>query len=476
MAISRRTFLRRSAAGAALLGMGALPDVTAEAARLPRAQLRALERAVRGRVLAPGESGYNAARVVFNRRFDGIRPPAVVRVRDAADVRAVVRWANRYDMPLVPRSGGNAYNGASTSRDGVVVDLGGLDRISLSGTTAILGPGARNIDVYARLARRGATIPSGSCPNIAVGGLVLGGGIGLAARELGMTLDRVTGFEVVTADGRSRTVDARTEEDLFWALRGGGGSFALVTQVRLRARRVGRVAWFRITVPRGSREEMLAAFDDVGPGAPDALMSICTLTGSGGSAFGQYFGSERALRRVIAPLARVPGARVTSGTSSYFALQRRWAGCADGGLAACRSVPRSTFHASSIYVGDRLSAAGRRDFVAAANTGATLICDAYGGTINRVAADETAFVHRDTRFSVQILSYAPIGTARSRVRRARALIARHGNGQAYQNYTDLDLSGPLNAWYGDNLPRLRRIKSEVDPENRFMFAQSIRPA
>src|SRR5918998_275266 len=108
MAISRRTFLRRSAAGAALLGMGALPEVTAEAARLPRAQLRALERAVRGRVLAPGESGYNAARVVFNRRFDGIRPPAVVRVRDAADVRAVVRWANRYDMPLVPRSGGDA--------------------------------------------------------------------------------------------------------------------------------------------------------------------------------------------------------------------------------------------------------------------------------------------------------------------------------------------------------------------------------
>ena len=91
-----------------------------------------------------------------------------------------------------------------------------------------------------------------------------------------------------------------------------------------------------------------------------------------------------------------------------------------------------------------------------------------------MAADDTAFVHRDTRFSVQILSYAPIGTARSRVRRARALIARHGNGHAYQNYADLDLGGPLNAWYGDNLPRLRRIKAEVDPQNRFRITQGIR--
>jgi hypothetical protein len=117
----------------------------------------------------------------------------------------------------------------------------------------------------------------------------------------------------------------------------------------------------------------------------------------------------------VAPLARVPGATRTAGTDSYLALQRRWVGCADG-ISACLRVPRSTFDAASIYVAHRLTAAGRRAFLRAADTGATLVCDAYGGAINAVDADATAFVHRDARFSVQILSYAEIATARRRVR------------------------------------------------------------
>ena len=121
----------------------------------------------------------------LNTRFDGIRPPAVVRVRDTADVQAVMRWADRFDVPLVARAGGNAYNGGSTSRRAVVVDVGGLDRFGLAGADATVGPGLRNFDLYTALARRGAAIGSGSCPNVAVGGLALGGGMGLAGRASG---------------------------------------------------------------------------------------------------------------------------------------------------------------------------------------------------------------------------------------------------------------------------------------------------
>jgi FAD/FMN-containing dehydrogenase len=472
VAITRRDFVRRSAAGVVLLGVGAVP---AEADRLPPSQVRALRNAVRGRVLTPSTSGYDAARVVFNRRYDGVRPPAVVRVRDAADVQAVVRWAERFDVPLTVRSGGHAYNGASTSRHAVVVDLRRLDRIALRDGIATVGPGARNIDVYAALARHGATIPSGSCPTVGIGGLATGGGMGLAGRALGLTIDRVRSFDVVSADGRRHRVDASTGEDLYWALRGGGGSFAIVTAMRLRVRRVRRAAWFRVTFPAASREEALAAWDDLAPGAPDELTAILTLTGSGATAFGQHLGSERAVRRIVAPLALVPGASLSAGSSGYLALQRRWAGCADGGLAACHDYQRSTFAASSVYVAHRLSAAGRRAFVDAAGTGATLILDAYGGAIGRVAPDATAFVHRNVRFSVQILSYTSIGTARDRVRRARRLIAPHGNGQAYQNYADPDLAGARRAYYGRNYERLVRIKTAADPANRFRPAQGIRP-
>jgi FAD/FMN-containing dehydrogenase len=470
--LSRREFLESSAAAVVLLHAGA-----AQTQQLPRRQLRALREAVRGPVLTPGASGYNSARLLFNRRFDGIRPPAVVQVRDAADVQAVVRWAERFDVPLATRSGGHAYNGSSTSRDAVVVDVRDLARISLNADgIATLGPGARNIDIYARLARRGATVPTGSCPTVAIGGITVGGGMGLAGRALGLTIDRVIGFDAVTADGRRRRIDGAADEDLAWALRGGGASFAIVTAIRMRVRRVRRAAWLRVTFPAGSREEALAAWDDLAPQAPPELTAILTLTGTGATAFGQYFGSENAVRRLARPLANVPGASLSAGTSGYLELQKRWAGCADGGLPACRRYERSTFDASSVYVARRLNASARRAFVAAADAGATLILDAYGGAINEIEPDATAFVHRNVRFSVQILSYAPLATARARVRRARRLIAPHGNGQAYQNYPDLSLNGARRAYYGRNYERLVRIKTELDPANRFRPAQGIRPA
>src|SRR3954470_1671325 len=177
--ITRRTFVQ------GVLATALLP--TEAQAALPPAQLRALRAAVRGPVLAPGDKGYDGARVVFNRRYDGVRPPAVVRVRDVHDVRQVMAWAERFGVPLVARSGGHGYNGNSTSRKGVVVDLRHLNGISLhaDGTVA-LGPAARLGDVYAKLAAKGLTVPAGSCPTVAVGGLVLGGGVGLAGRAMGL--------------------------------------------------------------------------------------------------------------------------------------------------------------------------------------------------------------------------------------------------------------------------------------------------
>jgi len=473
--LTRRELLQRSAAGVALATVAGFPEQVA-AASLPSKQVNALRDAVRGRVLTPGNRDYDAARVVFNKRFDAIKPPAVVQVSDAADVLEVVNWAQRYDVPLTPRSGGNAYNGASTSRDAVVVDLGGLNHISLAGTTASIEPGARNIDIYAALAAKGVAMPSGSCPNIAIGGLALGGGMGLAGRRFGLALDRIVALDVVTADGRKRTVDASHGEDLFWALRGGGGNFALVTKLHMRVERdVRQASWFRVSFPAAAREEALDAWDGFAPTAPHALTSIFTLTATEAISDGQYFGDTAALTQLVAPLARIPGASLAVGTSPYLALQERWAGCAEGNREACRTVARETFDAASIYVGRRLSAEGRRAFLAAADGGATLLCDAYGGAINNVSAHATAFVHRKARFSVQILSYAAPAIARSRVGNAYGLIAPHGNGEAYQNYPDLRMTGSAKAWYGGNRERLVDVKTTYDPDNRFRVTQGIRP-
>ncbi len=357
----------------------------------------------------------------------------------------------------------------------VVVDVGALATVAVDGGRVVLGPGGRLLPTQARLARRGLTFPAGSCPNVAVGGHALGGGMGLSGRADGLALDRVRAIRVVTADGRKRRVTAREGEDLFWALRGGGGSFGIVVAFEIDPVRATDGAWFRISYPAAQREEALAAFDGFAHATAPQLMTILSLTPGGAQAFGQFLGSERRMRALLGPLTRVAGASLSTGAASHMTLLRRWAACATGTTAAqCAAIPRQSFAASSVYVADRLPAAGRRAFARAADTGATLLCDAYGGAVSRPAPDATAFVHRKVRFSVQILEYAALGTAVADVARARGLIAPFGNGQAYQNYSDPRIKRPLRAYYGANLARLREVKRAVDPDDRFRPAQGIR--
>jgi FAD binding domain/Berberine and berberine like len=471
MPFTRRTFLKSSAAGAVALGAG-FPELAGGAPT--KSQINALRGSVNGRVYAPGDQGYNSARKIYNKRFDSVKPPAVVRVHGANDIQAVVRWANKYDVQLVGRGGGHAYNGGSTSKSAVVVDTGGLDRVQISGHSVTAGPGTQMIDLYKAVTSKGLIVPGGSCPTVGLGGLVLGGGMGLAGRALGLTIDAVKSFRVVTADGKRKTVDATKHKNLFWALRGGGGSFAILWEIELKATHRKHASWFSISYPAGSRDEALEVWGDVAPKAPSALTAICTIFDNRATAFGQYLGSESNLRQIIAPLTQVPGAQVSVGSGSMMALQKRWAGCAGESVSQCRQSPRELFDASSVYIAKTLPAAGRSAMIRAADSGAILICDAYGGAISDVSATATAFAHRDVKYSVQIASYAtPLGKAKSIVNNARAMIAPFGNGGAYPNYADLALDHPQQDYYGQNLARLKRIKKSVDPDNRFKTAQGI---
>jgi FAD/FMN-containing dehydrogenase len=466
---TRRAFLAATATLAA--APAHVLDACAAAAPGKRA-FAALRHDLRGTVLLPGHAAYESARKVYDTRWDAIRPPAVVRPRDAGDVQTVVRWAGDHDVALVARSGGHGYNGGSTSETAVVVDLRHLNAIR-PGAIAVVGPAARNIDVYAALAGQGRGWASGSCPTVAAGGLALGGGMGLAARRHGLTLDTLTAAEIVTADGRRQTVSG--DDDLFWAIRGGGGNFGIVTALHLETFTRARAASFQASYPRSSADAALAAWDALAPTAPRELTSIFTLPrGSGArvTALGQFLGTEAALRRIVAPLANVAGVTISYGTSDYLSLQRRWAGCADGGLATCQAYRPQSFAAASVYVADPLTAADRHAFLDAAED-ATLLLDAYGGAINDVAAGATAFVHRDARFSVQILDYGAISSVAPAVARAHAKLQPISNGEAYQNYADPALANARQAWYGANLPRLRQIKGQVDPDRRFRLRQGI---
>src|SRR5918999_710939 len=200
MALGRREFLGEAVASVVAL---VLPEEPPQAAALSRRAARALRTAVRGPVFLPRTPGYNSRRLVYNTRFDGIRPDAVVLPRDTRDVQAVVRWADRFDIRLVSRSGGHSYAGYSTTDRGVVVDLRRLRGVRVSNGRATVGPATPLIDVYSRLARNGLLVPAGTCPTVAIAGLALGGGHGLSGRRFGVPSHRLPGGPIVTARGRA---------------------------------------------------------------------------------------------------------------------------------------------------------------------------------------------------------------------------------------------------------------------------------
>jgi hypothetical protein len=238
----------------------------------------------------------------------------------------------------------------------------------------------------------------------------------------------------------------------------------------MRVHRASRAAWFQLSWPSSQASEALAAWQRLAPHAPRALTSIFTLAPGRVTALGQWFGSEASLRRLLRPLTAVAGARLSVGTDGYLALMLRWAGCAGESTGACDRFAPVRFDAASDYVARPLSARGRAAAVAAAQRGGTLLLDAYGGAINRVAPDATAFVHRDQLFCIQ---YYSATASSSWVASARAAMKPYVSGQCYQNYIDPQLQRWRSAYYGENAARLAEIKQAVDPDDLFHFKQSI---
>jgi FAD/FMN-containing dehydrogenase len=491
--LTRRELLLRGTA----LALSAVPFADALAAAAPPGIFSELARSLHGDVVVRGEPGYNQARVLYNTRFDSVKPRAVVFCDSLADVQRTVRWARKHAIRIVPRSGGHSYGGYSTT-PGVIVDVSRLDRVSLDPhRRAVVGAGARLIDVYEQLWQHGVTVPAGTCPTVGIAGLALGGGIGFAARKFGLTCDNLLGGTIVLADGRALAFDARSHPDLYWAMRGGGGgNFGIVTRLVFRAHRVRDVATYALEWPWSDATRVVQAWQRFAPSAPDGLFSVLNLNAVAGSqtppritSAGQLFGTADQLRALVKPLvdAGTP-TRFTVTTRSYMDAQRMWAGCS-GTIGECHLQPqgrlgRSTFKGSSSFADRPLSARGIATLIdqietrRTAGTGSGIVLlDSYGGAINRVKKNATAFVHRDVLFSLQYLAYwdpsAPSEANLRWLREFRLAMRPYVSPFAYQNYIDPELTSWPQAYYGSNLTRLVAVKRRYDPQNVFRSRQSI---
>ncbi|MFJ7204090.1 FAD-binding oxidoreductase [Streptomyces sp. NPDC098789] len=510
MSLDRRHLLAGAAAAVlASVGAGRPPGIRD---RRRAADFGALARDLDGQLVLPGQRDYAEARRLFQPRYDTIAPGAVAYPAHARDVATCVAFARRAAVAIVPRGGGHSYAGYSTGA-GLVVDVGAMAAVETGTGEVRIGAGARLGDVNARLAERGVAVPTGLCPSVGIAGLALGGGLGVSSRAFGTTSDQLTGVRIVTPDAVVREVDARSDPDLFWALRGGGGgNFGVVTEFRLRTRPVGDCGFAELHWPWSDSGALLRGWQRWLGSLADPFWSQVEFVVEPGAAPGPVavrvlcLDGRRALEEQLTRLADAVGIRPGDShveVRTYGDTMRTLSGCREESAAGCHLPGRLPGHDPQGRLG-RDDYAARSDFwpaaglpvdaVAAVLDGVRRYASAVppggigvvqfdgvcGGAVGRVDPAATAFVHRDAGFLAQYLAYWPAGSSPTDIGRHQAWLdglwqrlRPWASGRAYQNYTDPKLNNWGEAYYGGNLARLKEVKHAYDPSRLFDFPQGV---
>ncbi|HEX6360135.1 FAD-dependent oxidoreductase [Actinophytocola sp.] len=442
------------------------PPPTTSQAPIPP-DWNALRAQLPGGLVLPDDGGYAVASQSYNPRFDNQRPAAIARCTSVADVQRCVETARNARMPIAARSGGHSYAGYSTPDNGLVVDVRPMAKIEIDGDKAVIGAGARLMEVYSALAEAGRVLPAGSCPTVGIAGLTLGGGIGVTARAFGLTCDKLVAATLVTADGKQHTVDGG---DLLWALKGGGGgNFGIVTSFTFTTEPAPDVTVFALKYPAGSTTDVLGAWQEWAARQPDEMWSQCTVSAGsppGCRISGALVGDEERCKQLLKTAPRASSVLIEG--KGYLDAMRYFANCGPGTClpkSEGGQVGRDSFVASSRVLAKPVDPDALVDLLDGRSE-VDVLLDSLGGAVGRVAPDATAFPHRKAFASAQIYSSA----SEQDVAEIRDGLP---GGTGYVNYIDPTMPDWAAAYYGDNLQRLQKVAAKYDPDKVFTFAQAI---
>jgi len=431
----------------------------------------------RGPVIGPDDAGYDPARITFNGMIDR-RPALIARPLDVADVVAAVAYAVEADLPIAVRGGGHSVAGHCIGDGGVVVDLRLMRSASVDpdARLATCGGGALWEDLDPPCLRHGLATPGGTFGDTGVAGLTLGGGIGHLIGLHGLTLDNLVSVTVVTAPGDVVQASEDENAELFWALRGGGGNFGVVTDFTFRLHPVGRLRAGQLVYDLGDAEEVVAKWRDLMAGAPDDLATFAFIAQSSASEaqgaivavadFGEH-GDD-----AIAELLSDPEPIANTLRPMYYAELQEIFGRMPFGLRNywsgrfLRGLPDELI---------RLSAGHLRNGVAG-----SIMFEPIFGAAARVPPEATAFAGREAKYNATfIATWEDAAEDERRIAAARgfsALLEPWATGGGYINYASESVGDGLETEYGaERFARLREVKRQYDPDNRFRFNHNISP-
>jgi len=477
--------------------MLSLKRLDATVATVADDDLTAFASGLAGTALGPDDPGYDAARKVWNSLIDR-RPGLIVQCAGLADIVAAVRFANEHGILVAVRGGGHNVSGSAVCDDGLVIDLRRMNAVRVDrgrGSVHVQG-GARLADIDRETQLFGLVTPTGNVSDTGIGGLALGGGMGNLRRKYGLSVDNMVSVEIVGADGEVRTASADENPDLFWAVRGGGGNFGVVTGFEFRLHPLGPEVMFAAQFfAIDDAPDVVPRWRDFVEAAPDEISSICFFwTVPALPAFPEAIHGQRVMLYVamyagpadegeaaLAPLQQI-GTPILdlSGRGPYIAWQQAF----DPFFVPGSIYPDLYAYWKSIYLGG-LDDEVIDDLIGRARTMPSDQCLMalwhLGGAVARPAADATAFGKRSAPY---LLSYDScwidpaltdrvINWTRDQIATARPF----SPGGSYLNFPGVGEADPAKVRdaYGDNYAQLSSIKAAYDPGNLFRLNQNIAP-
>lgn len=449
--------------------------------------LKAFANQLKGKLILPTDVDYNETRKVYNGMIDK-HPGLFAMCKDVDDVMAAVNFGRNNNILVAIRGGGHNGAGLGLCNDGLVIDLSGIKFVEVNSSNNTVKVGGGNIwnEVDNATHPYGLAVPSGMISTTGVGGLTLGGGVGYLTRKYGLTIDNLLEAEMVLADGTFVTVNAKKNTDLFWAIRGGGGNFGVVTSFTFQAHPVKMLLGGPTLWPIERVEEIMAWYDTFIQEAPEDLNGFITTMVIPESPFPAelhnkkfcgivwcYIGDPDKFESIFKPVLDLNPVFAHVGEMPYPALQTMFDGFFPTGL---QWYWRADFF-------NELNANVRAQHLKFGSTIPTVLSQMHlypiTGAASRVGIEDTPWAYRDAKYAGVYLGVDPDPKNAAKItdwcKSYYEALHPYSAGGAYSNFMMEEGQERVKASYKHNYNRLVKIKAIYDPENLFRVNQNIKP-